>query len=167
MKVIDNFLPDDEHKLIHDVVIGNSQDFPIHIITGVSQDPDIKDQGLDWYGIHMVYNQGRVSGFYNIVDQFFRKRLSVESWVRIKVNFYGNTPQIHEHGVHTDYPFDNTAAVYSINTCDGFTRFADGTRVDSVANRIVIFDGKEVEHNSTTCTNTVGRWNLNFNFKTS
>ena len=31
-------------------------------------------------------------------------------------------------------------AIFSLNTCDGYTKFKDGTKVESVANRIVIFD---------------------------
>ena len=37
-------------------------------------------------------------------------------------------------------PFDCKTAVFYVNTCDGYTEFEEcGTRVESVAGRIVIF----------------------------
>ena len=77
--------------------------------------------------------------------------------------YLNNSVGIGEHPQHIDYGFQHTAAVFSLNTCDGFTRLADGTKIDSVANRIVFFDGSS-QHNSTTCTNQKGRFNINFNF---
>jgi len=70
---------------------------------------------------------------------------------------------LREHGQHVDYDFPSHAAIYSLNTCNGFTRLQDGTKVDSIANRLLIFDGSEV-HNSSTTTDQKGRYNINFNY---
>jgi uncharacterized protein (DUF1786 family) len=65
--------------------------------------------------------------------------------------------------MHTDKNFSHTAALLSLNTCDGYTKFADGTKVDSIANRVVLFDAGE-NHCSTTTTNEKARINLIVNY---
>ena len=93
----------------------------------------------------------------------FQKYGSVKSLLRIKLNFYPHTETLKEHGQHVDYDFSCYGAIFSLNTCDGFTRLNDGTKIDSVENRILFFD-PSLKHNSTTTTNSSGRWNINFNF---
>ena len=85
------------------------------------------------------------------------------SLLRIKGNFYPHTETLKEHAGHRDYLYSNTGALYSLNTCDGYTKLCDGTKIPSVANRILIFDSSII-HNSTTTTNAAGRFNINFNF---
>ena len=83
--------------------------------------------------------------------------------LRVKANLYPNTETLHEHPMHTDYPFSHSGGLLSLNTCDGYTKLKDGTKIDSVANRILLFDAGE-EHCSTTTTNVPARINLNINF---
>ena len=85
------------------------------------------------------------------------------SLLRIKGNFYPHTETLKEHAGHRDYLYSNTGALYSLNTCDGFTKLYDGTKIDSVANRMLIFDASTV-HNSSTTTTAAARFNINFNF---
>ena len=87
----------------------------------------------------------------------------LKALIRIKVNFYPMTPTLIEHAVHTDSEFTQKGAVLSLTTCDGFTRLEDGTKVDSVENRLVIFDAGK-PHNSTSTTTPIGRYNINFNY---
>ena len=54
-------------------------------------------------------------------------------------------------------------AIFYINTNDGYTVFEDGTKINSVANRICIFP-HWMKHSGTTCTNTNRRIALNLNF---
>ena len=66
---------------------------------------------------------------------------------------------VREHAEHIDYDASHLGAIYSINTCNGYTRIGD-TKVDSVANRIVFFDPSQ-KHASTTCTDQRRRLNIN------
>ena len=66
-------------------------------------------------------------------------------------------------GYHTDNKESHIAAIYALNTCDGYTKFKDGTKVDSIANRLYFFEGG-IDHASTTTTNVPARFNINFNF---
>ncbi len=66
---------------------------------------------------------------------------------------------------HTDWKLSTpskTCVIY-LNTCDGYTKFSDGTKVESVANRIVFFDASK-HHQSSTTSNAKLRYNINFNF---
>ena len=65
--------------------------------------------------------------------------------------------------MHFDYPFSHSSALLSLNTCDGYTKLKDGTKIDSIANRILLFDPSE-EHCSTTTTNIFARINININY---
>ena len=65
--------------------------------------------------------------------------------------------------MHIDYNFSHSGAILSLNTCDGYTKLEDGTKIDSVANRILLFDPGE-EHASTTTTNVSARFNINMNY---
>jgi hypothetical protein len=52
---------------------------------------------------------------------------------------------------------------FCLNTCDGYTGFADGTKVESVENRLILFDSLE-DHYSTSTSNAQARINLNINY---
>ena len=78
-------------------------------------------------------------------------------------NCYPYTHEIFEHSPHRDYDFHCVGGDLSLNTCDGFTRLEDGTKVDSVANRLLLFISS-LNHNSSTTTNAKGRYNININY---
>ncbi len=90
--------------------------------------------------------------------------LKTSAIIKIKVNLTTKTPTIIEHGFHVDhfFPRAKTAILY-LNTCDGYTLFANGDKVESVKNRIVIFDSN-IPHTGTTVTNKQRRVVLNINY---
>ena len=49
-----------------------------------------------------------------------------------------------------------------MNTNDGYTEFENGHRVESVANRVVIFDSN-IKHTGVSCTDEKRRVVINFN----
>ena len=113
--------------------------------------------------IHQAYDKNEpLSGFYKQLIPMLQK-IKIKSLMRIKVNLYPNTQVVTENLMHADYEFPNTAAILSLNTCDGYTKLEDGTKIDSVANRLLIFDGGE-KHCSTTPSNVPARFNINMNY---
>ena len=172
-KVIDNFLGEDEFKYLQNLIISNDgdlRDFPWKITTDVASGTNNKDYNLEiekqlwnWYAIHPIYNTLPESPYYDDIFNIFKDKWHLKSLIRIKVNFYPYTHEIKEHAKHQDYDFSHHGAVFSLNTCDGFTRMSNGDKVDSVANRIVFFDPSEY-HNSSTTSNQKGRYNINFNY---
>ena len=103
-----------------------------------------------------------MSNFFNKLIPLLDK-LEIKCLLRVKANLYPNTHKLHEHPMHADYPFFHSAAILSLNTCDGYTKLKDGTKIDSVANRVLLFDASE-EHCSTTTTNVSARINININY---
>ena len=108
------------------------------------------------------------SDFYDEIKKTFVSKIEdavgpMKSLLRIKSNFYPHTPILQEHLPHVDYDYHSYGAVFSLNTCDGFTRLGDSIKIDSVENRIVIFDAS-MQHNSTTTSTARGRFNINFNW---
>ena len=97
--------------------------------------------------------------FFDSIDDITK----IKSLNRIQVNFYPHTERIKEYTSHQDTPYPINAAIFYINTCDGFTRLSDGTIIDSVENRLLLFDGSTF-HNGTSTTTTIGRYIINFNF---
>ena len=65
--------------------------------------------------------------------------------------------------MHEDYPFNHIAGLFSLNDNDGYTIFEDGTKVESVANRLVTFPS-QTKHAGTTCSDQVSRVVINFNY---
>ena len=57
---------------------------------------------------------------------------------------------------------DRGATSLYINTNNGYTLFKSGEKIDSVANRLLIFDGLK-EHSTVVQTDTPARYIINFN----
>ena len=91
-------------------------------------------------------------------------KLNVAAIIKIKANLNQRTSKIVEHGYHTDqrYPHSKTAIFY-LNTCDGYTSFKNEGIVESVENRIVIFDSNK-KHTGTSLTNDQRRIVININY---
>jgi hypothetical protein len=125
----------------------------------------ITKEGNDWrlfYFIHMVYDYTILSPFYEVIKPY-RKPFDIKALIRIKINMYPNAETLKEHGMHYDYDYSHKAAILSINTCDGYTKLEDGTKIDSVANRMLLFDGQTL-HTSSNTTDQTARININFNY---
>ena len=172
-QVIDNFLPDQNLKELQELLVWNNE-FPFLLKQFVANGPSsdkfdtgIEIQNWSWYGVHQLYNHIPQSPLCNsttaIFLEEFEKLEVVRALIRSKVNFYPWTDKVYEHAKHSDYPYEHKAAVYSLNTCDGYTRMPNGDKVDRVANRIVLFDGSK-PHASSTTSNAKGRFNINFNW---
>jgi len=168
IKVIDNFLSKDELKTLQDLIIFNP-DFPFWLSSHLNNMDTDSTNFWEWYGSNSIYKVGEGVdlymsniNLYNMVWSMFAPRIQYDKLIRIKANFYPHTETVKEHAPHSDYDFDHAGAVYSLNTCDGYTRIG-GECVDSIENRIVFFNASKL-HNSTTTSNAKGRYNINFNF---
>ena len=156
-KVIDNFL--DEKYF--DSLVSLLEEIPWFFQTDIAYDNVGEDKIFLLY--HMFYAQNTPTGaLYEKLIPLLEK-LGAEVLVRIKANLYPNTEKLHEHPMHRDFEFSTTSALLSLNTCDGYTKLEDGTKIDSVANRMLLFDGGK-NHCSTTTTNVAARINININY---
>ena len=185
-KVIDNFLPADVFTELHDLVLPQPVDYKYEDGTsaykGVPHAGPLQGPQIDWcynpevispekgdgnwrlfYLIHLLYNQTLTSPYASKIIPPIEKLLDYKTLIRMKINMFPNTEKLHEHGMHTDFDYSHKAAIFSINTCDGYTKLEDGTKIDSVANRMLLFDASKL-HSSTTTTNQTVRVNININY---
>ena len=164
-EVIDNFLDkkyfDDLVTLCTDKDKTGNETMPWFFNSSIAALNVIEDKLF--YMSHLFYD-GNVpqSSLYDKLVPLLKK-LEVKCLIRIKANLYPNTERLHEHPMHIDMDFLHSGAILSLNTCDGYTKLKDGTKINSVANRILLFDPNE-EHCSTTTTNVSARINININY---
>ena len=103
----------------------------------------------------------------NFLFPIFFAKIDPKCILRVKANLQMRTTEIIENGFHWDYPADNYAgaktSIFYINSNDGYTEFEDGTRIESVANRLITFP-LNMKHRGTTCTDKPFRLVINFNY---
>ena len=169
LKIIDNFLTDNDFNLLVSNTVGRNDGHQVQfrVVSNVENFGAI-EENWSWYMINMLYStdtpQNEICGkIYEMFVPKFKKLANFKTMIRIKINAYPYTNVVKEHKDHIDFDYEHAGAVFSLNTCDGYTKFSDGSKVGSVANRIVFFDASK-KHHSTTTSNAKLRYNINFNF---
>ena len=97
------------------------------------------------------YGSAPCSDFYNQLAPILERRLNCCCLYRIKLNLQPRLPEPFTYMFHSDLSHDFeedvashwTTAILYINTNNGYTEFENGEKVNSVANRLMIFDGLE------------------------
>lgn len=161
-KVIDNFLDDSTFLAIQNEICGHI--FPWFQNDHVVFPPIDKTDMWAWQLCHVFYlEMSPQSPQFSLLHPILRK-LNPSAILRIKANLVPRADKIMEHGFHIDIThFKGKTAVYYINSNNGFTMFEDGSKVESIANRMVIFDST-IKHTGTTCTDAKNRCVINFNY---
>jgi hypothetical protein len=158
--VIDNFLSDDEFIKVRDVMMGDWVPWYLNIGKVFTDD--------DGYQLtHTFYNENCVkSEWLNHLKPIVVK-LEAVSLLRIKANL---TPKESEHRLtefHCDVGHKQRegwcTSIFYINTNDGYTALKDGTKIESVANRLLTFPSATM-HAGSACTNENVRVLINFNY---
>ena len=171
IQVIDNFLDQESFLEIRKEIF--SDEFPWYFSNVKSYEENNWEED-ELYNCQYVHTFFAVrtrerSKWYSLLIPIL-KRLKARDIIRIKVNSTPKTERVIKHNFHVDiddakefgYP-SSTTTVYYLNTNNGYTEFETGERVNSVENRMVIFDST-MRHRSTTCTNHRRRVVLNFNY---
>ncbi len=160
MKIIDNFLEPEEYGKMKVILCGEY--FPWHYNDYVNSRED--EEGFQF--IHFFYEDHKMwSNYYNDIVPPIVNKLNCKAIMRVKANLITRSHKKLIHGYHTDYdpPNKNKTAIMYFNTTNGATHFEDGSKVDCVDNRVVIFNSK-LKHSSSTCTDQNQRVVLNINY---
>ena len=157
IKVIDNFLPEEEFGSIQSFMMGG--EFEWFYCEGAVREND----GL-FHMAHMFYQPEVGSNSEHLLMwSNFMNQVGAKECTRIKANLTFKTPTIELTEYHIDYE-DIKTAIFYINTNNGYTEFESGVRVSSVANRVCIFDSN-LKHRGTTHTEPdPRRIVVNFNY---
>ena len=162
MKIIDNFLPENDFKEIQDLILGKY--FPWYRQSGIATPED--DELC--YFTHVAYSNeegGVISKLWPFFYDKFLKHIKFRSMIRFKVNYYPRTEKVIVNAPHNDYPEKHKGIILYLNNCDGYTLLNNKKKVDSIENRLLMFDPSK-SHSSTTTTNAQGRFNINVNYLT-
>ena len=162
LKLIDNFLSPIDFTNIRDLLFGSECPW--------SRYKNYDDPNNDQHqfgrmifapnvGITDHYSFEKISSICNQIGQIVL--------MRIKVNLNTKTYENEQLGpFHTDFPISDNftkTALFYVNTNNGFTLFEDGTKIDSVANRLIIFDSNQ-KHVGYSCTDKDARVVINLNY---
>ena len=160
VKVVDNLLSPEEFKKLNDVIMG--PEFPWYFL------PDkVKSGDGNFQFCHNFILSGKVvSKFATILDPFISK-LNMKKVIRIKANKTFKKKEHIESEMHIDVMRKDEekfkTAVFYCNTNNGSTIFENGKKVESKANRAVVFDGRTL-HCGVDCTDSLRRIVINFNY---
>jgi len=160
-KVFDNFLEKSDFELIEKTLLGS--DFDWHYNDNLNRSSHNRPN-KDYYFIHLFfdYESFSKSKQYDILIPLIKK-LKIFAIARIKANLYPGDDTNVEDPMHIDNEMPHTGAIFYINTNNGYTKLEDGTKIQSVANRLLIFDASR-PHCSARCTDEKVRVNINFNY---
>ena len=174
IQVFDNFLGLREFADLQEFYTGDQCNWKLNPRVVFPWDED----GLDNYQFtHTIYRNHELEGeegwkflapvLNNLTD---KTEHPVKVILRVKANLQPRTSDIQNRSYHQDFAdiFGNTnipyySAIYYVNSNDGYTEFKTGEKVESVANRLLLFTGDQ-DHRGTTCTNAKQRIVINFNY---
>lgn len=160
VSVLDDFMPSDFHDEISRIMCGYG--FPWFYNDSVIYDGSAVSAHFQF--THVFYMRGRPASDYFAMVEPLIERIGIRALIKMKANLVTRAEQIQTHGMHTDVDFaDSKTAVYYVNSNDGYTEFADGTKVKSVANRLVTFPSC-VLHTGSNCTDQKTRVVINVNY---
>ena len=164
MKIEDNFLKQEEFDKIQKLM-GEPSPFPWFYADRIVFEDDVDK----FQFIHAFYdNHMPMSPFSNELDSIINI-IQPFSIVKIRAKLLTRTPEIVESTFHVDIPLSEenlkqwTTSIFYINTNNGYTKFEDGTIVESVANRMLSFPAN-MKHCGTSCTDERRRIVINFNY---
>jgi hypothetical protein len=167
MKVIENFLPPETFQYVQSQLL--SPAWPWYFQNHVDYAEESENLEKSQFCYQLYRNHTWQGAGESIVTPFLH-RLKAVALVRVKANLQVRTETRKQNNFHVDLlnpdhePYENLlTAIYYVNSNDGVTVFEDGTEVESVANRMVVFPSK-TKHTGTTCTDQKRRVVVNFNF---
>jgi len=161
IRVIDDFLftadfNDIQNNLVYDPL------FPWHFSIETEYSAEWNENSPFQFFHGLYRNCVPVSDHFKFLNPILAK-LNPRAIIRAKINLTTRSENIIEGAFHIDQSFDHKVAIIYLNTNNGYTLFEDGTKIESVANRVVLFDGN-LKHLGTNCTDKQRRVVLNINY---
>ena len=156
MDIYDNFLDKESFGKIHQFVFGS--EFPWFHFPTMSH-KDSKDG--TWFG-HILVTPVSVSKSVEKFDSLFKK-MKVKKLLNAKVAcmVYPNTSDYHTDKWSEN--MDHKTAIFYLNTNNGYTEFETGEKINSVENRLLVFNSNKT-HRGINQTNLDRRIFLNINY---
>ena len=169
IEIIDDYLEEQDHKMIYDYFMGHMDKGDLQNsccwswLGGIS----IPNDGHFQF-VHQVYTDHTIlSPAFQLLKPIL-EREEVIALARIKANCLIKTEEqiIFDWAFHTDFSElgdEAITSIYYVNSNDGKTIFEDCKYVESKANRLVRFP-HFLKHTGSTCTDEDRRIIINFNY---
>ena len=172
IKIEDDFLSQEEFNTLKELMMsGHISWFLKNMYYGLEQGDESPEDLLDRYQfVHPFYDahapQSPLTESMNpILD-----KLNPVSLFKIIAVLCPRLTTIIENPFHSDMeelPEEQkkqwTTSIFYVNTNNGHTVFEDGTKIESVANRLITFP-TNMKHTGTNCTDENARIVINFNY---
>ena len=164
MEIEDDFLEQKEFDKLQTSFMGDM--FPWFF----SDEIDYKDDKNKYQFVHRIYSSMHPFQYSEACATIspILKIINPLALIRAKANLLTRTSNIIENSYHFDMEFKNPekmklfgTSIYYVNTNNGYTKFEDGTKVESVANRMITFPA-DMKHTGTSCTDEKRRIIINF-----
>jgi len=167
--ITDNFLSEEEFDTLRDVIITDGV-FPWYF-NKIKVHLGEESKTSPGQFTHIIYaSPVPTSQFYEPFFIPILNQLEIALLARIKLNLNPRLSEPYYSDFHIDpeLPFHSiadqlTTSIFYMNTCNGYTEFEDGTRIESVANRIVSFPAN-TRHRGVTQTDEQTKIVINFNY---
>ena len=161
-QVIDNFLPEHNLKNLQDLMLG--EDFPWFYAPNVNiLDKNTTPSDLFYFTHLFHHNNVPTSNLYETICINLLSFMDIKSLIRVKGNMYPNQGIQKLNGFHKDFTYSHKGAIFYLNTNNGKTLLDNDIKIDSVENRLLLFD-PSLEHDSENCTDQKIRCNININY---
>jgi hypothetical protein len=161
--VWDNFLPLQQFGLLKDYMTSQMG----WTVSGKINSHDVSND--DFYLASVIYNVENYAtqqwSKHNEIDPFINltSKIHINALMRIKANLYLRSTHNNIHAPHVDYESPHQGALFYVTTCDAPTYMADGTAVEAIENRLLIFN-PATPHSSSAPTNVPYRITININY---
>lgn len=168
VEIVDDFLPIDQFREIQRHLMGASWPWHFNTIVDSPEDESEPSKYQFTYGFY-----DRKEGWINSGQKVIwpiTQRINPITWLRIKANLNPWVPYPALNSFHIDMngmgevPF--WTSIFYVNTNDGYTQFEDGTKVESIENRLITFPGNR-KHTGCPCSDQKCRVLINFNYISS
>ena len=155
MKIIDNFLNDNDFKLVKDTF--QVSNFPWYYTPF-----QVKPGDNSFMFCHLFVNDDKRHSLFTESMRPFLNKLNIKKLLRIKANLTTKKQVQIKGEMHTDFK-NCTTAIWYLNTNNGYTLFENGNKVECVENRMVIFDSN-LKHCGVESNDSETRIVINFNY---
>ncbi len=178
MEIIDNFLSEEDYEKLNTAIVKSNFEwgkstiltggrFQLHKIFNIQFVHKFIKVHTESINDVLVDYKLEKSKHYNIIEPILEK-INYSRIIRIKANLTVGMLDPKPSGYHIDVGEGNNVrpgftGIYYVNTCNGYTLFQNGTKVQSVANRMVIFDN-QLKHSGVSCSDNRYRIVINFNW---
>ena len=163
IEIIDNCVPVNHLRHMQSIMLNDS--FPWFFNnTKVGFDVPAEQENYDCQFVHLFYkNLAPSSNFGDLIEPVLDV-LRPSALIRIKANLTTCADGIYKYPPHVDlFDFDGKTAIFYLNTNNGYTEFDDGTKLESIENSLILFEGNQ-RHRAVGCTDENIRVNININW---